>query len=119
MDIGSLLNPAGESYVLTEATDVDIYQAVMDAVEARENIDKNGGDDVDEDGPIKPCPARGDILQATPTISECLPYQNDPLARQLETLLGAFTRKLRIDETMNMKDTLLTDFYRIRSTDSD
>ncbi|KAH8976620.1 hypothetical protein EDB86DRAFT_3022020 [Lactarius hatsudake] len=54
MDIDSLFNPAGESYVLTEATDADIYQAVMDAVEARENIEKNGGDDVDEDGPIKP-----------------------------------------------------------------
>ncbi|KAH8985654.1 hypothetical protein EDB86DRAFT_2945063 [Lactarius hatsudake] len=47
MDIGSLLNPAGGSYVLTEATDADIYQAVMDAVEARGNIEG----DV-EDGPI-------------------------------------------------------------------
>jgi hypothetical protein len=28
MDIGSLLNPAGESHVLREASDSDIYQAV-------------------------------------------------------------------------------------------
>jgi len=56
MDIGSLLNPAGKSHVLTEATGADIYQAVIDAIEARENIEKNGGDNVDasvdEDGPV-------------------------------------------------------------------
>ncbi|KAH9010800.1 hypothetical protein EDB85DRAFT_2047701 [Lactarius pseudohatsudake] len=51
MEIKSLLNPAGESHIMTEATDTDIYQAVMDAIEARENMEKNGGDDVDEDGP--------------------------------------------------------------------
>jgi len=56
MDIGSLLNPAGKSHVLTEATDADIYQAVIDAIEACKNIETNGGDDVDEDGPVKPCP---------------------------------------------------------------
>jgi anthranilate phosphoribosyltransferase len=54
MDIGSLLNPAGESHVLTEASDSDIYQAVTEAFEARKNLEINGGDDVDEDGPIKP-----------------------------------------------------------------
>ncbi|KAH9013984.1 hypothetical protein EDB85DRAFT_1876654 [Lactarius pseudohatsudake] len=51
MEINSLLNPAGESHIMTEATDTDIYQAVMDAIEARKNMEKNGGDDVDEDGP--------------------------------------------------------------------
>ena len=57
MDIGSLINPAGESHVLTEASDADIYQAVTEAFEAHENFKINSGDDVDEDGPVKPCPA--------------------------------------------------------------
>ncbi|KAH9019215.1 hypothetical protein EDB85DRAFT_2009297 [Lactarius pseudohatsudake] len=61
MDVNSLLNPARESHIMTEATDTDIYQAVMDAIEARENMEKNGGDDVDEDGPVKPCPTRSDF----------------------------------------------------------
>ena len=57
MDVESLLNPSEESHVLTEATDVDIYHAVLDAIEARENIEMKGGDDVDDDGPVEPCPA--------------------------------------------------------------
>ena len=119
MDIGSLLNPAGESHVLTEATDADIYQAVIDAIEARENIKTNGGDDVDEDGPVKPCPTWGDVLQATSTINEFLSNQNDNLSRQLETLLGSFSRQLHIDKDKSMKNTVLTDYYRICSIDSD
>ena len=54
MDIGSLLNSAGESHVLTDASDADIYQAVTEAFEACENLEINGGDNVDEDGPVKP-----------------------------------------------------------------
>ena len=68
MDITTLLNPHGESYVLTEANDEDIYHAVMDAMGAHETMDKNGGDDVDEDGPVKPCPNRQDVLIAVSTI---------------------------------------------------
>jgi hypothetical protein len=36
MDIKKLLNPAGEIPILSEASDEDIFQSVMDAVEARE-----------------------------------------------------------------------------------
>ncbi|KAH9015420.1 hypothetical protein EDB83DRAFT_2232711 [Lactarius deliciosus] len=109
MDINSLLNPAGESHIMTETTDTDIYQAVMDAIEARENMEKNGGDNVDEDGPAT----------STSTIGNYLTNWNDPLARQLETLLGAVSRQLRIDEAKSMKNTVLTDFYRVHSTNSD
>ena len=60
MDIENLLNPAGESQDLTESSDEEIFQSVLDAIEAREKIDINGGDDVD-DGPdveIEPQPTR-------------------------------------------------------------
>ena len=35
MDINSLLNPEGECQVLTETSDEEIYQAVMDSIEGR------------------------------------------------------------------------------------
>ncbi|KAH9016239.1 hypothetical protein EDB85DRAFT_2021476 [Lactarius pseudohatsudake] len=65
MDINSLLNPARESHIMTEATDTDIYQAVMDAIEARENTEKHGGDDVDEDGRLSPVRVPEAIFRAT------------------------------------------------------
>ena len=46
MDIESLLNPEGESTLLTEMSDQEIYQAVMDTVDACENIHINGTDDI-------------------------------------------------------------------------
>jgi hypothetical protein len=119
MDIDSLLNPAGESHVLTETTDADIYQAVIDAIEARENVEMNGGDDVDDDGPIEPCPSRGDLLRATSMIAQYLSIWNDPHARKLEPLLGSLDTHLHVEEAKNMKTTLLTDYYRSHSANSD
>ena len=49
MDIASLLNPDGESQVLTETSDNKIYQSVIDAIKALENLEINGGDDVDDE----------------------------------------------------------------------
>jgi hypothetical protein len=67
-NVESLHNPAGESQVLTETSDHEIYQAVMDAIDARENVEINGGDDVDNDIPLEPCPTRHDILKAISTM---------------------------------------------------
>jgi hypothetical protein len=54
MDIESLLNPYAESHTLTDILDKEIYQAIMDAKEAHENLEINGGDDVDENFPPEP-----------------------------------------------------------------
>jgi hypothetical protein len=53
MDIDSLLNPVGESHDLTETSDDEIYQVVIDAINACANIEINGEDDVD-DVPLEP-----------------------------------------------------------------
>jgi hypothetical protein len=37
---------------LTETSDKEIHQAVIDSITARENLDINSGDDVDDDGPL-------------------------------------------------------------------
>lgn len=68
MDIKSLLNPAGESHNLTETSDTEIYQAVMDAIDAQEKMEINGGDDGDNDIPAEPRPNRHDVLKAVSTI---------------------------------------------------
>ena len=117
MDVGSLLNPAGESHVLTEASDADIYQAVTEAFEARENLEINGGDDVDEDGPVKPRPARSDVLQAALMINDYLATENDTFAREVEKVMGKFSRQLHIDVAKGMKNTVITDFYKTRSAE--
>ncbi len=112
MDIESLLNPIGESHALTETSDKEIFQAVIDGIEARENVEINGGDDVDKDILIEPRPTRRDVLKAASTIGRYIDDLNDPLARKIEALLGSFNRQLRLEETSSMKDTTLTDFFQ-------
>ena len=112
MDIKALLNPAGESHVLTETSDEEIYQAVIDSISARENIEINGGDDVDIDGPVEPHPTRREVLKAVSTIGKYTNDLNDPFAQKIEALLGSFTRQLRLEETGHMKNTVLTDFFK-------
>ena len=114
MDIESLLNPVGESHILTETSDKEIYQAVMDSIMARENIEINGGDDVngdDIDISIEPCPTYRDVLKAASAIGRYIEDLNCPIARKIEALLGSFNRQLQLEETKSMKDTVLTDLF--------
>ena len=93
MDIKSLLNPAGESQILMEASDKEIYLAIIDAITARENINVIGGDDLDDEL-VEPRPTRRDVLKAASTIGKYTNELNDPLARKIEALLGSFNRQL-------------------------
>ena len=105
------LDLAGESHVLTESSDADISQAVTEAFEAHKNLEINGGDDVDKDSPVKPCPAQSHVLQATSMITDYHITENNTLTRKIEKLLGTFSRCLHIDATKSMKNTVSTDFY--------
>ena len=111
MNIGNLLNPAGESQLLTETSDEDIFQCVMDAIEARENINTNSGDDVDDGVAIEPQPTRWEVLKAVLTISKYIDELDDPLSHKIEGLLRSFNRQLRLDKTKSMKDTVLTKYF--------
>jgi hypothetical protein len=94
-----------------ETSDREIYQAVMDAIDARENVEINGGDDVDNDIPLEPRPTRRDLLKAVSTIGRYVDDLNEPIARKMEAVLGSFSRQLRLDETRTMKSSVLTDFF--------
>src|ERR1700678_3578022 len=112
MDINALLNPDDESHVSTETSDKEIYHAVMDSIKARESIDINGGDNVDDDSPVEPPPTRREVLKALSTIGKCLEDLNHPIACELDTLLGTFNRQLRLKEIQNMRPTLVTGFFQ-------
>ena len=99
------------SQILTEASDKEIYQAVIDAITAHENINVIGGDDVDDE-PVEPRPTQCDILKAASTIGKYTNELNDPLARKIEALLGSFNRQLCLEETTAMKDGVLTDYFQ-------
>ena len=51
---------------MTESSDKENFQSVLDAIEAREKFDINGGDDVDDglDVEIEPQPTRREVLKA-------------------------------------------------------
>jgi hypothetical protein len=111
MDINALLNPDGESHILTETSDKEIYNAVMDSIKACENIDINSGDNVNDDSPIEPHPTHREVLRALSTISKCIEASNDPIAHKLGVLMGTFSWQLHLNETQSMRPTLVTDFF--------
>ena len=112
MDIESFLNLTGESHMLLEMSDHEIYQAVMDAINAQENIEINGRDDVDDDLPSEPCPTHWDVLKAVSTIGRYIDDLNEPIAHKMEAILGSFNRQLHLDENKTMRTTLLTDLFQ-------
>jgi hypothetical protein len=113
MDIESLLNPAGESHVLTDTLDKEIYQAVINSISAHKNIEINGGYDVNEDDlPIEPCPTWHEVLKAVLTIIRYIEDLNNPIAHKLEAILGSFNRQLYLEESKRMKETVLTNFFQ-------
>ena len=105
MDIESL-NPAGESHVLMEGSDCEIYQSVMDAIAACKNIKINSGEDINIFH--EPPPTLHDILKAISTIGK---YTDNMNACKMEVILDTFTRQCCLDETRTMKNSVLTDFF--------
>ena len=101
MDIKNLLNPAGESQVMTEASDEEIFQSVMDAIEAH---DINRGDDVDNARvAIEPWLTQCEVLKAVSTISKYIINElDDPVSHKIKGLLWSFNWQLHLDESKNM-----------------
>ncbi|KAF8981452.1 hypothetical protein BDQ17DRAFT_1549491 [Cyathus striatus] len=81
-----------------ENDDNEIFQAVMDLIAARENLESLSH-------------TRRDVLKAVSTIKRYTEDMDDPFSRKVDTILGSFNRRLRLDEFKNMKDTALTDFF--------
>ena len=92
MDLNEILNPAVESdHNIFDATDEDIYRAVMDAKEVRER----SGDSSDDPDTVvvKQVTTRKEALQGAMAILNYLGTWDDPFARQVEVVMGSFGRK--------------------------
>ena len=73
---------AASDYNLTETSDREICNAVMEAIDACETMEINGGDDVDEDFPAEP--SQQDILKVTSTLTKFVDKMDDPLHASLK-----------------------------------
>jgi hypothetical protein len=97
----------GESQILTEISDKEIYQAVIDSSTARASIVETM---LTMTVLLSLFPLSA-ILKAVSTIGKYTNDMNDPLARKIEALLGSLNRQLRLEETRGLKDAHLTDFF--------
>jgi hypothetical protein len=109
MDIEALLNPADETALIDETTNIEIFEAVMGARKKRE--DGTGSDDVDDPGTIKPCPTPSEALRAISLITDYIDTINDPIARKLEGLLGSLSHQICMERSRGMKETAITDYF--------
>ncbi|KIK79619.1 hypothetical protein PAXRUDRAFT_160876 [Paxillus rubicundulus Ve08.2h10] len=108
MDISELLNPTVEAHHTFDATDKDIYEAVMEAKRLQEDSDGNKLDSA-VDGP--PPPARNEALQVALLLQRFTKDLDDPFARKLEVMLGSFRRRTHTKEMQAMKPTKLTSYF--------
>ncbi|KAF5340804.1 hypothetical protein D9758_017656 [Tetrapyrgos nigripes] len=114
MTIESLLNPDKEVNYMNGDSDLEgIHNAVIKSRDAQLlAAEINGGDDdVDDDAPVQPRPSRREALQAVSAIREFVRSMEDPYARKMEAILTSFGRQTRLEETQNMVDTQITDFF--------
>ena len=111
MDIEGLLNPIDESTIIGDTTDIEIYQAVMNAQSAQEQAPTNGGDDdTDNCSPDEPCPMCHEVLIATTVFKKYLDLESDPLAQKL---LDSFKYNLHIEESRSMRSTHITSYFSL------
>lgn len=116
MNLAEILNPAVEMHDIFEATDEDIFEAVMGAKAARE-LNVGGSDEVsngndDSSTPAAaPGPTRKDALQASLLLREYVKDFDDPFARKLELMLGSFGQRTRALDTQGMVNSKITHFF--------
>lgn len=108
MDIAEFLDPAMEAHDFFEATDEDIYEAVMDAKAARDGLDADD-DDLQSNDTLAPTCA--EALQAAMTLQKYVSTINEPIARKVEVVLESLGWATRTREMQGMKDTKLTDYF--------
>ncbi|KAI6100482.1 hypothetical protein EDD16DRAFT_1481329, partial [Pisolithus croceorrhizus] len=93
MNLAEILNPAAETHNIFEATDEDIFEAVMDVKRVQE-LDVEGSDEVsnanDDSAAELAGPTCKDTLQASLLLRQYVKDIDDPFAHKLELMLGTF-----------------------------
>ncbi|KAJ7321833.1 hypothetical protein DFH08DRAFT_712636 [Mycena albidolilacea] len=99
-----------EEQVSEQLTDEEIKNAVQEKRAGEQDREVNGGDDdnyVDKD----PRPIRGEVLQASAILRRYVRESVDTFARQMETILGRFSRQTRLEQVNSLVETSITDFF--------
>jgi hypothetical protein len=111
MSINALVHPENERDS-EQATDKDIYDAVIASRSAQDASDATGGDDdVDDNADPVIRPTRREALSAAATLQSFVTTLGDTYARQLDALLATFGRQTQLEATNAMLDTTITDFF--------
>jgi hypothetical protein len=84
---------------------------VKAAIAARENMETNGGDDVDEVVQVVPPLSRREALQAVTTVQRYLETLGQPFACSLSEHLASFGWHTRLQATLALKDTSITEYF--------
>lgn len=92
MDIEALLNPPEESWMMDATTDEEICQTVLATCNEQEG---GGCDDIEDDIPVEPNPTYKEVIQALSTINKYAGGMDDPIARNVETVLASFAHRVR------------------------
>ena len=96
---------------LFEATENDIYEAVMDAKTVKDGLDGNNNDSEKDVTPTKPGPACHKALQTVLMLQEYIGTINNPFVCKLEVKLNSFGWVTRAVVAHSMKDTKLTNYF--------
>ena len=117
MDIAKLLHPTAETHNISEATDEDIFEAVMDTKMAWEGGegDSDKVDDtksgLDAATTSEPSLTYSEALQACLLLKKYIVDMDDPAARKLEVMLGSFRRMIQACEMQSMENGKITHFF--------
>ncbi|KAJ6561426.1 hypothetical protein DFH09DRAFT_1082894 [Mycena vulgaris] len=106
LDLEELVNMA-EEQVSEQLTDEEIKNCRSSKACGEQDREANGGDDdnyVDKD----PRPTRVEVLQASAILRR---YVRDMFARQMEIILGRFSRQTRLEQVNSLVETSITDFF--------
>ncbi|KAI6017369.1 hypothetical protein BKA83DRAFT_4059216, partial [Pisolithus microcarpus] len=111
MALTELLNLAMETHNMYEASDKDIFTAVMDVKKAQEtNME---GDEVSNDLaiPAELGPTCKEALQASLLLWEFVSDMDSPFACNLEVMLCSFGHRTRVLSMQGMENSKITDYF--------
>ena len=117
MDIAELLHPTAETHNISEATDEDIFGAVMDTKMAWEGGegDSDKVDDtksgLDAATTSEPSLTHSEALQACLLLKRYIVDMDNPAARKLEVMLGSFGCMTQACEMQSIENCKITHFF--------
>ena len=112
MALDELLNPQDEEDNIEETSDEEIAETVIRAFAAREIAGIDGSDEVDvSQDPLEAGLSRQNALEAARLLRHYILEVDGDTARQLDVLLGKFCRAECLEESRNMKETTLDNYF--------